>query len=510
MKRFIYALSCFIVIALCAASFAEGSFTIPMDSQTYEETVWPEDIRSEYDYDKSEAVFTVESDKDIDRVFRSFMDYQKAQTAKEAWLDKYRSDGDEADLYTQAQAQNGPEADVYDEEGLEALISENASGRQGEFEFVYAQEYELSFDALERLMYRAGAQSFSWQMSLKNRTCRVYDIVYTETEIISPSDINELPLLLDERIRGGNTEEFLLNVDEAVFGTLSENGGEHLSELLSLSGIKQAELQFSSDYRQVLVSNPEVYEAIYILNHTDSLNEEQQALYDLALAVADAATGKDSDTAKAEAIVEALCRAMSKDDSARLKDCDSEMYANMFYLSAGIAGLDVQFVSGTVDGEARLWNAVNYPGLNDARYYVDVFACDRKDIADPDAERGEPFMVAWAYVNFTQEMFTKYAVNELAPKTTEPGDDYSAPAALTAVSDRDELINWIVSNRKYSVKEAYQFIVNGTVTKDEIIKAAKEDQRTNWSMTEDGSKGSGCYVDITDDGRTFVDIYFNY
>ena len=53
MKRFIYALSCVIVIALCAASFAEGSFTIPMDSQTYEETVWPEDIRSEYDYDKA-------------------------------------------------------------------------------------------------------------------------------------------------------------------------------------------------------------------------------------------------------------------------------------------------------------------------------------------------------------------------------------------------------------------------------------------------------------------------
>ena len=51
MKRFIYALSCVLVVALCAASFAEGSFTIPMDSRTYEQADWPEGIESEYNYD---------------------------------------------------------------------------------------------------------------------------------------------------------------------------------------------------------------------------------------------------------------------------------------------------------------------------------------------------------------------------------------------------------------------------------------------------------------------------
>ena len=506
MKRVIVAIACILTAVLFASSFAEGFFTIPMDDRTYEEIVWPEDIDSEYDYIHEVAVFTVVDDKDFNRVFRSFMDYQKSRTGKEAWLDEYRN-AEEFSTVIKSNLPPEPETKVADEKELEGMITELAAKRQDEFEFYYAEEYDLSFEALERFMYRAGVQNFSWQMSLQNRTYHIYDIVYEDTEIVYCENLSELTAQFENRVLVGKAKPFLLNADQESFIKLADDDGALLVDLLSNSGVKTAELQYWREYEQMLVSGIEVYEAIRILDAPDSLNEEQKNLSELANAIASRVTlDNKTEVDIVKALTEELCSIMSRDESAELKNCDSEMYANMFYLSAKAAGLDVQFVSGTVDGNNRLWNAVNYTSPQVGRYYVDVFAADRKDIPDPNAQRAEPAITAYAYINFTQETYNKYAVSQYAPVTKAFEDDDNLNG-LTEVENLNELINWLKANRKKAVQAVYQLLVNDTVTSEQILNAASSD----WQMSLDSSKGrSGCYAEATDDGRTFVDIFFKY
>ncbi len=163
-----------------------------------------------------------------------------------------------------------------------------------------------------------------------------------------------------------------------------------------------------------------------------------------------------------------------------------EAYANLFYLMCKMAGLDVQFVTGSANGIGHMWVMIRLDG---DYYHVDVTSDDPA----PDV----PYRERYDYFNITDEEISRTHTweRENFPKCTADKYNYHIYNGFV-VSTEEELEQFINENLNMG-KTAFTFR-----TKNYIINSAEEIKKlsTNrgfYSIAVTGEYGKESTYNVT-------------